>query len=131
MRQPWTMTDSDGGGVTFGVGQPHPRSYGAFARKIRECVMERGILSLEHAIHAGTGLTAHVHGLQDRGFVREGAWADVVVFDPKKVRDVATFEKPHAYAEGMTHVLVNGQFAIRDGKFTDTRAGVLLLRKPE
>lgn len=131
MRQPWTMTDTDGGGVTFGVGTPHPRSYGAFARKMREAVMEKRLLTLEQAIHAGTGLTAFVHGLQDRGFVREGARADVVVFNPAKVRDVATFEKPHAYAEGMTHVMVNGEFVLRDGKFTDARPGQLLLRPRE
>lgn len=127
MRQPWTMTDTDGGGVTFGVGTPHPRSYGAFPRKIREAVMERRLLTLEQAIHAGTGLTASVHGLSDRGMIREGARADVVVFDPAKIRDVATFDHPHAYAEGMVHVLVNGVFAVRDGKFTDARPGQILL----
>lgn len=128
MRQPWTMTDTDGGAPAFGVGMPHPRTYGAFPHKIRRAVLERKTITLEHAIHAGTGLTATVHRLKDRGFVREGAFADLMVFDLAKVRDTATYEKPHAYAEGMVHVFVNGQPVIRSGEFTDARPGRILLR---
>jgi N-acyl-D-amino-acid deacylase len=128
MQQAWTMTDTDGGAPEFGVGVPHPRTYGAFPQKIRRDVVERKIITLEHAIHTGTGLTAGVHGLKDRGTLREGAFADIQVFDLAKVKDTATYEKPHSYAEGMVYVLVNGHLAIDQGQFTDMRAGQLLLR---
>jgi len=128
MKQPWTMTDTDGGAPVFGVGVPHPRTYGAFPQKIRRDVIERKIITLEQAIHAGTGLTAGMHGLKDRGVIREGAFADVLVFDLDKVKDTATYEKPHSYAEGMNYVFVNGVAAIDAGKFLDARAGQILLR---
>jgi N-acyl-D-amino-acid deacylase len=128
MQQAWTMTDTDGGAPEFGVGVPHPRTYGAFPQKIRRDVIERHVITLEHAIHVGTGLTASVHGLKDRGTIREGAFADIQVFDLAKVKDTATYEKPHSYAEGMVCVLVNGHLAIDHGEFTDMRAGQLLLR---
>jgi len=128
MRQPWTMTDTDGGAPVFGVGMPHPRAYGAFPNKIRRDVVERHILTLEQAIHAGTGLTASVHRLKDRGLIREGAFADILVFDLTKLKDTSTYEKPHAYAEGLVDVFVNGQPAIQDSKFLDARAGRILLR---
>jgi N-acyl-D-aspartate/D-glutamate deacylase len=128
MQQAWTMTDTDGGAPEFGVGVPHPRTYGAFPQKIRRDVVERKIITLEHAIHTGTGLTAGVHGLKDRGTIREGAFADLQVFDLAKVKDTASYEKPHSYAEGMAYVLVNGHLAIDHGEFTDMRAGQLLLR---
>ena len=128
MQQAWTMTDTDGGAPVFGQGKPHPRTYGAFPYKIRRDVLERHVITLEHAIHAGTGLTAGMHGLKDRGEIREGAFADIQVFDLNKVRDTATYEQPHSYAEGEVYVLVNGQFAVDHGEFTDMRAGNLLLR---
>ena len=128
MQQAWTMTDTDGGAPVFGQGVPHPRTYGAFPQKIQRDVIERHIITLEHAIHAGTGLTAGVHGLKDRGEIRENAFADIQIFNLSKVRDTATYEKPHSYAEGEVFVLVNGQFAVDQGQFTDMRAGNLLLR---
>ncbi len=128
MQQAWTMTDTDGGAPVFGEGVPHPRTYGAFPQKIRRQVVERKVITLEHAIYTGTGLTAGVHGLKDRGFLREGAFADIQVFDLAKVRDTATYEKPHSYAEGMVYVFVNGQAALAKGEFTDLRAGKILLR---
>jgi N-acyl-D-amino-acid deacylase len=128
MQQPWTMTDTDGGAPVFGQGVPHPRTYGAFPQKIRRDVIERKVITLEHAIHAGTGLTAGVHGLRDRGVIREGAFADIQVFDLANVRDTATYEKPHSYATGMVYVMVNGRLAIDRGEFTDMRAGQILLR---
>ncbi len=128
MRQAWNMTDTDGGAPVFGQGVPHPRTYGAFPHKIQRNVVERKIITLEHAIYTGTGLTASVHGLRDRGFVREGAYADLQVFDLAKIKDTATFEKPHSYAEGIVHLIVNGEPTITDGKFLDARPGRLLLR---
>jgi N-acyl-D-aspartate/D-glutamate deacylase len=126
MVRPWTMTSSDGDLVEMGVGVPHPRSYGAFARKIRLYAVEKGTVSLEDAIRSMTSLPALVFGMEDRGVLRAGAAADVVVFDLARVRDVAEYTDPHRYSEGMVHVFVNGRATIRDGAFTGLRAGRVL-----
>jgi N-acyl-D-amino-acid deacylase len=126
MVQPWTMTSSDGDLVPMGEGVPHPRTYGAFARKIRLYVNERGVVRLEDAIRSMTSLPALVFGMPERGVLRPGAAADIVVFDLDAVRDRAEFTDPHHYSEGMAHVLVNGVPAIRDGAFTGERPGRVL-----
>lgn len=126
MRQPWTMTASDGDFPRWGEGVPHPRSYGAFPRKLRQYVVEEGVVTLEEAIRSMTSLPALVHRMEDRGTLRAGMVADVVVFDLDQVRDRATFTDPHQLSEGMVHVLVNGGFAIRDTEFTDLRNGRVL-----
>ena len=108
MRQTFTMTCTDGNLVAFGQGKPHPRGNGAFARKIHRYVNERGTIDLPFAIRSMTSLPASVFGLKDRGQLRVGAWADVLVFDPAKVRDAATYLEPHQLSEGMEYVLVNG-----------------------
>ena len=126
MVQPWTMTSSDGGLVPMNEGVPHPRSYGAFARKIRLYVNEMGVVRLEQAIRSMTSLPAQVFGMPDRGMLRPGMIADIAVFDLAAVRDLAEYTDPHQYSEGMVHVLVNGEAAIRDGAFTGTRAGRVL-----
>ncbi len=112
----------------MGEGVPHPRSYGAFARKIALYVNEKGTVTLEEAIRSMTSLPALVFGMPDRGVLRVGAAADLAVFDLGAVRDVAGYADPHRYSEGMVHVFVNGRAAIRDGEFTGLRAG-LVLRK--
>lgn len=129
MRQPWTMTASDGGLVRLGAGVPHPRGNGAFARKIRRYVVDQPVVSLPDAIRSMSSLPATVYRLPDRGMLTPGAFADIVVFDLARVRDAATFENPHQVAEGMVHVLVNGTFAVRDGEFIDARAGRVLRRQ--
>lgn len=126
MVQPWTMTSSDGGLVAMGDGVPHPRTYGAFARKLRLYVREKRTVDLAHAIRSMTSLPATVFGLPDRGVLREGAVADVIVFDLAAVRDVAEFTDPHHYSEGMVHVFVNGEATISDGDFTGRRPGRVL-----
>ncbi len=126
MVQPWTMTSSDGGLVPMGEGVPHPRSYGAFARKIAVYARDEGVVGLEHAIRSMTSLPALVFGMPHRGMLREGAVADVVVFDLASVDDVAEFTDPHHYSEGMVHVFVNGVPAIRDGDFTGELPGRVL-----
>ena len=126
MKKDFTMTCSDGGLVRLGEGKPHPRYYGTFPRKIRRYVVERGTVSLPHAIRSMTSLPATVFGFEDRGYIREGMWADIVIFDLERVRDAATFQDPHQYAEGMLNVLVNGRLAIRDGRFTNELAGSVL-----
>jgi N-acyl-D-amino-acid deacylase len=128
MVQPWTMTSTDGSLPRFGEGLPHPRSYGTFARKIRRYVLDEGVLDLPTAIRSMTSLPAEVLGVQDRGSIRVDAFADLVVFDLDRVRDVATYEEPHQLSEGMVHVLVNGEFAIRDGAPTQITAGRVLTR---
>jgi N-acyl-D-aspartate/D-glutamate deacylase len=128
MKQPWTMTCTDGGLVEFGDGAEHPRAYGAFPRKIRRYVMERGVVSLEQAIHSSTGLTATVLGVTDRGFLRPGAYADIVVFNPETIEDKATYVEPHAYSVGMDYVMVNGRVAVDAGKVAAGRHGRVLRR---
>jgi N-acyl-D-amino-acid deacylase len=131
MAQPWTMTSSDGDLVPWQQGVPHPRSYGAFPRKIRLYVLEEGTITLEQAIRSMTSLPAEVYRMPDRGVLRAGAAADVVVFDLDRVRDTATYTEPHQLAEGMVWVFVNGQAAIRDGAFQDVRAGRVLRKGME
>jgi N-acyl-D-amino-acid deacylase len=123
MRQPFTMTCTDGDLVPFGQGKPHPRGNGAFARKIRHYVNERGAIDLPFAIRSMTSLPASVYGLKDRGVLRPGAWADVLVFDPAKVRDAATYLEPHQLSEGMEYVIVNGVLAKDADAFTGKLAG--------
>ncbi len=126
MRQPWTMASSDGEFPAWGAGVPHPRAYGAFARRIHTYVVEKGVLTLEEAVRGMTSLPATVHRMDDRGILRAGAVADVAVFDLERVRDLATFTEPHQLSEGMVHVLVNGVLAVEDGAFTGARAGRVL-----
>lgn len=128
MRQPWTMTASDGDLVRMNEGVPHPRSYGTFPRRIREYVLERGVDDLAKAIRSMTSLPAVVLRMEDRGVLRAGAVADVVVFDLERLRDRADYQRPHQLAEGMVHVLVNGKFAIEDARFTGGLHGKVLRR---
>jgi N-acyl-D-amino-acid deacylase len=123
MRQPFTMTCTDGDLVAFGNGKPHPRGNGAFARKLHVYVEERKVIDLPFAIRSMTSLPASVLGMKDRGILRPGAWADIVVFDPSRVRDVATYQQPHQLAEGMQYVLVNGVVAENAGAWTGKLAG--------
>ena len=126
MRDPLTMIASDGGVEVMGRGAPHPRSYGTFARVLGVYVREKQVLKLEEAVRKMSSLPAARLGLHDRGLLRPGMKADLVVFDPTAVRDRATFANPHQYAEGVTHVFVNGTLVLDDGKMTDARSGRIL-----
>jgi N-acyl-D-aspartate/D-glutamate deacylase len=128
MRQPWTMTGSDGGLTSLGSGHPHPRWYGTFPRKIRRYVLDQRVVGLEDAVRSMTSLSAGVFGMEDRGSLRIGAVADVVVFDLGSIRDTATYDAPHRLAVGVEWVLVNGVVAVAAGEVTDRRAGVVLRR---
>lgn len=128
MVQPWTMTSSDGGIPAFGTGKPHPRSYGTFPRKIRKYVLEDGFVTLPQAIRSMTSLPAAAFRIADRGSLRPGAFADIAVFDVERLTDRATFTAPHQYSEGVVHVLVNGELALRNGAPTDALAGRVLRR---
>lgn len=129
MRQPWTMASSDGGLSLPGPSRPHPRGNGAFARRLGRYVRERGVLTLESAIRGMTSLPAQVFGFQDRGELRPGGFADVVIFDPAKVVEKATYQDPHQIAEGIDWVIVNGQIEKREGEYTGTKAGRVLRRQ--
>jgi N-acyl-D-aspartate/D-glutamate deacylase len=128
MTRPYTMTSSDGGLVPIGAGVPHPRNYGAFARRLSVYVRERNVTTLEEAIRAMTSLPALTFGLKDRGILREGAAADIAVFDPAAVRDTATYTQPHQLATGMSWVLINGVVVVNEGKFTSALPGKVLRR---
>ena len=128
MRQPWTMTSTDGGLPHFGKTSEHPRAYGAFPRKLRNYVLDKPVIPMAQAIHAATGLPAKILGVPDRGLLREGAFADVIVLDPDSIRDLATYERPHAYSVGIDYVFVNGKAALAEGKPVTERHGRVLLR---
>ena len=123
MRYPNTAIASDGGIIRFGAGNPHPRSYGTNARVLAEYVRNRHVLTLEDAIRRMTSLPARTFHLSDRGLIRGGLAADLVIFDPALVQDKATYTNPHQYSVGFDYVLVNGQLAVDNGKLTDTRSG--------
>jgi N-acyl-D-aspartate/D-glutamate deacylase len=128
LRKAWVMTASDGDLVPMGQGVPHPRSYGTFPRKLQRYVVDEPVITLEHAIRSMTSLPARVYRMPDRGELRPGAIADIVVFDLARVRERATYAQPHQLSEGMVHVLVNGRQAVKDGAFTGERSGRVLRR---
>ncbi len=126
MRYPNAAVGSDGGIREFGVGVPHPRSYGTRARVLGEFVRSRGVITLEEAVRKMTSLPARTLGFRDRGLVREGMAADLVLFDPAKVQDKATYQQPHQYSEGFDLVVVNGVVVVEDGKVSGARPGKVL-----
>jgi len=128
MRQPWTMGSSDGDLTAPGPNLTHPRSNGAMARRLSRYVRDRATVTLEHAVRTMTSLPARVFGFADRGEIRAGAFADLVMFDLKRVQDRATYANPHQLSEGFDWVIVNGQIAIRDGAFTGGRSGRVLTK---
>lgn len=122
-RYPNATVASDGGVVEYGVGMPHPRSYGTNARIIADYVRERNVMTLEDAVRRMTSLPARAFSFHDRGIVRPGFAADLVLFDPDKVQDNATFENPHQFSEGFDYVIVNGVVAVANGEISDARGG--------
>jgi dihydroorotase/N-acyl-D-amino-acid deacylase len=127
MRSPFTMIASDGDIPVFGQAAPHPRSYGTFARVLGVYVREKGVLTLEDAVRRMSGFPAQRLKIWDRGMLRPGMKADVIVFDPKTVADRAEYEKPHQYSVGVRDVMVNGKFVLREDKVTAERPGRVLL----
>lgn len=124
MRQPWVATASDGSSKLPSRGDvPHPRSYGTFPRKIGYYSIQEKVLPIEQAIRSASGLPADIMHLPERGYLKQGYFADIVVFDPAKFRDTATFDKPHQYAPGIQMLYVNGVATIADGKPTHALAG--------
>jgi N-acyl-D-aspartate/D-glutamate deacylase len=132
LQSPEMLVGSDGTSLApYGVtsqGKPHPRFYGTFARILGHYVRELGLLSLPQAIYKMTGGSAAALGLIERGWLREGYWADITLFDPQTVDDVATYDDPHQYAQGISTVIVNGEVAIDAGEHTGALSGQVLRR---
>jgi N-acyl-D-aspartate/D-glutamate deacylase len=123
MRKPWVMTSSD-------AFTGHPRVYGSFARKYRKYVVAEGVLTLREFIERSSALTADTFGIEGRGRLKPGAYADVVVFDPKRYAERATYEQPTLLADGVRTVIVNGLVAVDGGRLTGRAAGRALRHRP-
>jgi len=132
MKQPWVAVGSDGSSLAIEgplrAGVPHPRNFGTFPRVLGRYVREMKVIPLEEAIRKMTSLPASILGLADRGTIKEGQWADLVIFDPATVADKATFEDPFQYPVGIDTVLVNGTVVLDEGKHTNARPGKVLKR---
>ena len=130
LQQPWVSVDNDSQGTApdglLGREHPHPRSYGTFPRILRKYVREEHKLTLEDAIRKFSALPAQQMRIADRGVIKEGMWADIAVFDPATIHDVATFENPNQLSVGMEYVLVNGVPVISEGKMTNALPGKVL-----
>lgn len=130
LKQPWVSIDNDSQGTSpdgsLGQEHPHPRAYGTFPRILRKYVREEGLLSLEEAIRKFTSLPAQRMRLTDRGVLKQGMWADIVVFDPARIADRATFADPNQLSDGMAYVLVNGVPVIDADKMTGALPGRVL-----
>jgi N-acyl-D-amino-acid deacylase len=123
MKEPYVATASDGSSMMPAKTVPHPRSYGCFPRKIGFYGIEEQVIPVAQAIRSATGLPADILELPERGYLKPGYFADIVVLDPKTFRDQATFDDPHQYATGVRHLFVNGRLAIEEGKRTEALAG--------
>jgi N-acyl-D-amino-acid deacylase len=126
MKYPFNMIGADGGVVVYGRGMPHPRAYGTNARVLAKYVRDEKLVSLEEMIRRMTSLAAQKFQLKDRGLIKEGMAADIVIFDLNEITDKATFEQPHQFSAGFHYVLVNGQLVIEDGRQTGVRSGATL-----
>ena len=126
MQHPLVMHASDGATIEYGKAKPHPRSYGTYPRVLGRYVREEKVVSLEEAIRKMTTLPAQRLNLQDRGALKEGMWADIVLFDPETVIDRATWTNPHQYPDGIPYVFVNGELVIMHGKWAGTHPGKVL-----
>jgi N-acyl-D-aspartate/D-glutamate deacylase len=123
MAEPWVMTGSDGSAG-------HPRKYATYPRKMRRYVLDKPVITMERMIAASTGQVATTFGLAQRGRLCAGCFADVIVFDPAAIREVATYVDPALPAEGMRWVFVNGEAVVADGALTDAMPGRGLIRAP-
>ena len=126
MQYPFNMIASDASIRVMGAGMPHPRGYGTNARVLSKYVREEKVISLEEAIRRMTSLPAQKFQLKDRGLIKEGMAADIVIFNEEEVKDISTFEKPHAYSKGFHFVIVNGVLTVENEKHLGVRAGISL-----
>jgi N-acyl-D-aspartate/D-glutamate deacylase len=132
--QPWCSIGSDGSALSvegpLRRGNPHPRNFGTFPRVLGVYVRKLGLLRLEDAVRKMTSLNAAKLGIEDRGLLRPGNWADVTVFDPERILDRATYEEPFQYSDGIEYVVVNGEMVLEHGKHSGARPGRALRRSP-
>ncbi len=126
-RRDWMMTCTDGG-MPDGDGVVHPRSYGAFTKKLRRFAMDEGVITLPFAVRGMTSLAAAFLGFERHGLIKEGFYADIAVFNLDEIEDLATYEDPHQQSKGTVHVIINGRFAFRDGSPTGELPGRPLRR---
>ena len=130
LQQPWVSVDNDDSATSpdgvLGADHPHPRAYGTFPRILAKYVREQRKLSLPDAIRKFTALAAQCEHLPDRGVIKQGMWADLVVFDPGAIRDVATYDDPNQFSVGMSYVLVNGVAVVAEGRMTGALPGKVL-----
>ena len=129
LQYPFTMIASDAGVIQFNRNMPHPRGYGSNARVLGRYVREKQVLRLEDAVRRMTSLPAQRFKIDNRGLIRVGYAADIVIFDENKITDKATFEQPHAYSEGIDFVLVNGVAVLENGKHTGKKSGEIIYGK--
>jgi N-acyl-D-aspartate/D-glutamate deacylase len=130
MKQPWVSVGSDGSALaTSGplrAGVPHPRNFGTFPRVLGKYVREEHVIPLEQAVHKMSGLTASQLHITDRGLIKTGLAADLVIFDPATVADRATFTDPFQYPVGIPTVIVNGRVVLDNGRHTGERPGIII-----
>ncbi|MEJ7674224.1 MAG: amidohydrolase family protein [Chitinophagaceae bacterium] len=126
MQYPYNMFASDAGIRQYKQGVPHPRGYGTNARVLAKYVRDEKIISLEEAIRRMTSLPAQKFQLKERGLLKEGMAADIVIFNDKEIQDMATFEDPHQYSKGFKYVIVNGKMVVENGIHAGVRSGVAL-----
>ena len=130
MQQPWVAFGTDGRLAApdglLSAGLPHPRAYGTYPKILGRYVRELNVISLEEAVRKATSLAAESIGVEDRGTLTEGLYADIVVFDPETIIDNATYEEPHQYSTGIEYVLVNGEVVLDQGEITDARPGMVV-----
>jgi N-acyl-D-aspartate/D-glutamate deacylase len=130
LQQEWAAFGTDGEVAApdgpLSAGLVHPRGYGTYPKILGRYVRELKLLSLEEAIRKATSLPAQRLGIRDRGLLREGFYADIVVFDPETIIDKATYKEPHQYSEGIDYVLVNGEVVVDQGRITDARPGMVV-----
>ena len=128
MKSRFTMIGTDGWSVPMGSGKPHPRFYGTYPRILGKYVREEKTLTLEQAIRKMTSFPAQTLGLLDRGLIREGMWADIVIFDPDTIIDRATYTDPHQYPDGIHYVIINGEIVVKNKQHTKVKPGKILRR---
>ena len=130
LQLPWVSIGSDGSAVRpdgiLGRGKPHPRWYGAFPLVLGKYVREEGVLTLREAVRKMTSMNAEKVGITDRGLLKEGMKADITIFDPRTVKDEATFENPHQYPTGIPYVIVNGRVVIDQGEHSGAKPGEVI-----
>lgn len=126
MKYPFNMFASDAGIATFGSGMPHPRAYGTNARVLGKYVRTLGIIPLEEAVRRMTGLPAQKFNLKNRGLIKEGYFADIVIFNEKEIADASEFNQPHQYSKGMKYIWINGSLSLENGIQNNTRKGMAI-----